>query len=165
VTEKELFREQARDAYSRDFGTRAVLRDEEDDLDRRERMPRWPVMAAVFAITAFVVAGLVIRIPVTMGLTPVRLQEDRLLAVPSDGTRADGLAGATIEVRYGDREIPVTYEGTSSWDFGNRRVDAVTLRAAEPLPSVSPSELTVVVTTGERPLLTELISSGGVTGS
>lgn len=165
MTDKELFRAQARDAYSRDFGTRAVLRDEEDELDRRDRMPRWPVMAALLAVAALVGTGLVIRIPVTMGLTPVQLREDRLLAVPSDGSRAPGLTGASIEVRYGDREIPMTYEGTTSWDFGSRRVDAVTLRAVDRLPAVSPSELKVVVTTGERPLLTELLTSGGVTGT
>lgn len=154
------FREQARSAYSRDFGARTMAdpEDPDDDLDQRIRVSPWPVVAAMAAIAALLALGLGVQVSISVVVTPVSFVDGQLVAVPAEGATPGELVGAPAEIRVAGRPSQARVTAETEWRTGKQRIPAVLLTADRGLGDVRPEEVTAVVLVGEQSLVTDLFS-------
>ena len=132
-------------------------------LQESLKLPRWPftVVAAVLLTSLF--SGFLVEVPVRLPLSTVSVHSGRVVAVTEPGPDLDGLPAV---VRSGTREFhgQITEIHLQTASGTSESLLFVTVRMAEQdLPHLDVDTTRVLVEVGTRPVLTDLVDSGGST--
>ncbi|MEU1898075.1 hypothetical protein ABZ512_06825 [Nocardiopsis dassonvillei] len=128
-------------------------------LERLLSVPRWPFAAVVAVLVVSVAAGTLVRVPVRVPLTPTGAGPGGISAVAPPGAEvAPGLAATVVS---GSREAAGVVSGVhrESVPGTGEAVTVVTVEVRDAPPD-GLGGVRVLVETGTRPLLAEILGQG-----